>query len=427
MVSSPSNHQEKMDKYRIDHKSAFMTIMLSIFIDVLGYSMILPLLPIIAGDTFGAPDFLIGILIASNAFAALCMAPVWGKLSDQYGRKPFLLVSQAGTLAAFLIFGFSNSLEGIFFSRILDGIFGGQIPIIRAYITDVTDAKTRSIEIGKITGVMAFGMIFGPAIGGLVGVINWRYPAFIAACLSGFTIFLTIRKVVESMPKERILELRQRKIDKKEAGHVTRALLLRKDILLRLIEMYLIVLAFVIFNSSFPLVMNLRYGLDVAMIGLFASVAGILMVITGGGLVKRLIKKHGEKKMFIIAIFAMILSFLLYPFMYEPWMLLIFVFPYAFGNVFIRTIIMTNISRSVEEDQQGLVSGYGTNMQSIAQISAPLIAYAYLDLSVVFLLGIALDAYFLIGITGALILVSLLLITLYDMKKYPEVFMEKEQ
>jgi len=426
MNTSPLNHQEKMDRYKIDHRSAFATIMLSIFIDVLGYSMILPLLPTIAGDYFGATEFMIGILISSNAFAAFCMAPIWGKLSDKYGRKPFLLVSQAGTLAAFLALGFANSLEGIFLSRILDGIFGGQIPIIRAYIIDVTDAKSRSAEIGKITGAMAFAMVFGPAIGGLTGVINWRYPAFIAASLSIFTMFITVRKLVESMPKDRISELKQRKQDMKDAGHIPRSILLRKDVLLRLSEFFLIVLAFILINSSFPLVLKLRYGLDVAMIGLFASVAGILMVIVGGGLVKRFIKKHGEKKMFIIAMILMISSYLVYPFMYEAWMLLIFVVPYAFGNVFIRTIIMTNLSRAVDEDQQGYVNGISTNMQSVAQIASPLIAYAYLELGVAILIGIVFDAYFLIGITGTITLLLLFIITLYDMKTYPEVFVQKE-
>ena len=162
------NHQEKLKKYNIDKKTAKLAIMLAIFIDVLGYSMIFPLLPTIAQKTFGATHFMIGILIASNALFAFIFAPIWGKLSDRYGRKPILLISQTGTFAAFLVLGLSDSLEIVFYSRILDGIFGGNIPVIRAYVIDITDEETRSAEIGKITGAMAFGIIFGPAIGGLL-------------------------------------------------------------------------------------------------------------------------------------------------------------------------------------------------------------------------------------------------------------------
>lgn len=422
---SDLNHQEKMDKYSINKKSAFVAVMMAIFIDVLGYSMILPLLPSIAQGQFGASNFMVGILIASNALAAFIFAPIWGKLSDHYGRKPMLLISQAGTLASFLSLGFSNSLEAVFFARILDGIFGGQIPIIRAYIVDITDAKTRTGEMAKITGAMAFGMIFGPAIGGLAGTFNWRYPSFIASVLSCITILLTIRRLKESMPYQRRMDIDQRKQDNIQKNIPVKSILTNKTLLLRLAQFFMIIIVFIMINSSFPLVLGLRYGLDVAMIGIFASILGIIMLIAGGT-TRKLVEKKGERAILLVAIALLYVAFFMYPVMYYAWMLWIFAIPYAFSNLIVRTVIMTNISKAVEEDKQGIASGWSVNAQSIAQVFAPIIAYWYLELEFINIGGVSIDAYFLIGITCVLICLALTVLILYDLKKNPEIFASHE-
>ena len=418
------NHEEKLKMYDIDKRSAKLAIMLAIFIDVLGYSMILPLLPTIALKTFGATNFTIGLLIASNALFAFISAPIWGKLSDRYGRKPILIISQAGTFAAFLVLGLSDSIEIVFYSRILDGIFGGNIPVIRAYIMDITDEKTRSAEIGKITAAMAFGMVFGPAIGGLLGILNWRYPVFVACSLSIFTIIITFRFLVESMPKKRVSDLRERrKLMKKQNKDMN---VLTKVVVLRLAELFLLIFAFIIINSSFPLVMTIRYNANVVLIGLFASIAGIILVITGGLLIRPTIKKFGEKTMLLFALLLAVAVFLIYPFLYEMWYLYIFIIPYMISHIFTRSILMTNLSKAVDEDKQGLVSGYAVNMMSIAQIIAPLLAYWYLEIWQISYMGFNFDAYFLIGITCVFTILILLILVFVDMKTHPEVFAKGE-
>ena len=404
------NHEEKLKMYDIDKRTAKLAIMLAIFIDVLGYSMILPLLPTIALKTFGATNFTIGLLIASNALFSFIFAPIWGKLSDRYGRKPILMISQAGTFAAFLVLGLSNSIEIVFYSRILDGIFGGNIPVIRAYIMDITDEKTRSAEIGKITAAMAFGMVFGPAIGGLLGMLNWRYPVFVACSLSILTVILTFKFLVESMPKKRVSDLRERrKLMKEQKKDMN---VLTKVVILRLAELFLLIFAFIIINSSFPLVMTIRYNANVALIGLFASIAGIILVITGGLLIRPTIKKFGEKTMLLFALLLAVAVFLIYPFLYEMWYLYIFIIPYMVSHIFTRSILMTNLSKAVDEDKQGLVSGYAVNMMSIAQIIAPLLAYWYLEIWMVSYMGFNFDAYFLIGITCVFTILILLILYL---------------
>lgn len=424
--SSALNHQETLEKYNINKKSALITIMLCIFIDVLGYSMIMPLLPIVATRDFGASNFMVGILIASNALAAFIFAPIWGKISDKIGRKFPLILSQLGTLAAFLILGFSDSIYIIFISRILDGIFGGQIPIIRAYITDVTDAKSRTTEMGRFTAGMAFGMMFGPAIGGLIGVINWRYPAFIASILSITSIILVLKFLVESMPKERIVEIKQRRSNYNKTNKVGKSAVLTQVVVIRLIETLLIAIAFGVIFSTFALVMDLRYGLDIAMIGIFSTFAGVLMIVIGSFLMKPLNKKFGEKTMLLFVIGVGIATFLSYPLLTEAWLLFIYVIPFTFMNIFTRTIIMSNLTKAVEEDQQGLVSGLTSNMFSISQITAPLIGYWYLEIGTLTIIEWTFDAYFLMGMTCAFTIVVLLVFIIIDMQKFPEHFKREE-
>ncbi|MHA1824361.1 MAG: MFS transporter, partial [Promethearchaeota archaeon] len=199
-------HADSLLKYDINPRKAMFTIILSILVDVFGYSMVLPLLPSIV-ENWGESALFVGILVSSNALSAFIFGPIWGKLSDKYGRKPILLISQAGTGVSFLVLALSPNVYVILFSRILDGIFGGQIPVIRAYISDITTPATRASQMGKLMIGHTGGMIFGPIIGGLLGAISWRYPSLIAVILSIIAMILTRRVLIESMPKDRISDL----------------------------------------------------------------------------------------------------------------------------------------------------------------------------------------------------------------------------
>ena len=117
---------------------------------------------------------------------------------------------------------------------------------------------------------------------------------------------------------------------------------------------------------------------------------------------------------------------MIYPFLYEMWYLYIFIIPYMVSHIFTRSILMTNLSKAVDEDKQGLVSGYAVNMMSIAQIIAPLLAYYYLEIYIISYMGFDFDAYFLIGMTCVLTIIILLILVFFDMKAYPEVFAKGE-
>ncbi len=417
---SNEEHLEYLGKFKINQRYALFTIILCILLDSFGYSMVMPLLPGIAKD-FGASDLMVGILISSNALSALIFVPIWGKLSDKYGRKPILLISQAGTALAFFMLGLSNSYYFILFGRILDGTFGGQIPAIRAYVTDVTTPQTRASHMSKFMVGYTGGMIAGPIIGGTLGVINWRIPFFVASTLSVFTIFLTIIILVESMPKERRVEIRQR-LQSVQVNSGNKRSIWNGEVISRLVQTFLISLISSMFMSSYALVLNKRYGADASVIGLVMAVAGVGLLIYGLILIRPLLRKLGEKRILIITFVLAIITFIIYPYLYEFWMVFPFVLVFAFMLALMRPLISANITKAVDPDQQGVVSGWAINLQASSQVLGPLISTAFLQMGGLAISVIYLDSYELIGFMNVILAIILLIVGYLDIKLHPKLY-----
>lgn len=420
MSARTGRHHALLGKYNINPRVAMFTLSLSVFVDMLGYTMVLPLLPEIA-KSFGAQDIMLGIIIASNSFASLIFGPIWGKISDTKGRRPILLISQVGTMGAFIMLGLSQNLIMIFCARLLDGVFGGQMPIIRAYITDITTPETRSSEIAKIQGASAFCLIIGPVVGGVLGAIDWRIPSFIAAGLGIITIYLTTRKLVESMPPERIADL-QEEIERKKRENIHRESIWNRSLTIRLVEVFLINIATMMFTSTLAIIIDKRYGKGSIDIGLIIAFAGILMIIYAGFLMKPITRKLGEKRAIIVPFLFMIPSFLLFPLLDRFWMLYLFIIPFGYARTTVSPLIMANITKAVEQDRQGEASGWATNMQSIAQTIAPLISTGFLQVEIVFIGSMALTSYAMIGFFAAIVGGILLAIVLIDLRWHPQLY-----
>jgi len=413
-------HADHLKNYSIDPRKAMFTIILSILVDVFGYSMVLPLLPFIVAD-WGQPELFVGILISSNALSAFIFGPIWGKLSDKYGRKPILLISQAGTGISFLILALSPNVYVILFSRIIDGVFGGQIPVIRAYISDITTPATRASQMGKLMIGHTGGMIFGPIIGGVLGALNWRYPALFAVILSIIAMVLTLRVLIESMPKNRISDLKLR-IKNRESSSEKKRKIFTREIVVRFVQVFLLFFITVMFNSSMALVLLKRYGATEIVIGLVMTLAGVIILIYGGFLMKPLFKKVGEKRVLLIASILLIVNFLAFPFMTELWMILILIPSFVFSMVFLPSLIQSNITKAVDDDKQGVVSGMTTNVQSIAQIISPLIATGFIQIGGLSIGMIFLNPYELIGYLAVILGIVLFIILFFDLKRHPYLF-----
>jgi len=378
-------HADHLKNYSIDPRKAMFTIILSIIVDVFGYSMVFPLLPEIVKN-FGSSAIVVGLLVSSNALSAFIFGPIWGRLSDKYGRKPILLISQAGTGISFLVLALSPNIYIILFSRILDGVFGGQIPVIRAYIADITTPATRASEMGKLMVGHTVGMVFGPIVGGLLGALNWRYPSLLAVILSIIAIILTVRVLIESMPKDRILDIKQQQKIRELSSENKRKTFTR-EIMVRFAQVFLLFSITVMFNSSMALILDERYGASTIIIGLLMTLAGVTIMIYGGLLMKPLFKKLGEKSM-----------------------------------VFLPSLIQSNITKAVDSDKQGLVSGMTTNIQSIAQIISPLIATGFIEIGGLTIGMIFFNPYELLGYLSAILGIALFIILFFDLKRHSYLF-----
>ena len=404
--------QKRISRYNISFTKTMPIIIICIIVDMLGYMMIMPLLPFYA-QSFGASEFTIGILTALNAVTSLLSGPIWGRLSDRYGRKRILLVSEAGTLASFIILAAANSIGMLMLARIVDGLFGGQIPVINAAISDVTAPETRAEKMAVMSVAMTVGSIVGPMIGGYLGALHIVYPAYAACLMSIASIIATSLIFTETMPHERRDDLKKQ-ADTRAAQKKGRVL--TKTVMLRLAQVFTMMLVFSMIFSSLSLVLEQRYGATSVSIGNIMAVMGICTFIFGGLLMKRVKDWIGEPRMLLFAIVLLIASYLITPSLPTLASFYIFVIVFAAGNNFARPIVRSNLTRAVAEDQQGLISGYSTTASSIARIIAPLISTGWLQIGGLTLGGYALNEFVMIAATGALVGVLFLLLFVVDLK-----------
>lgn len=287
-IAAPAG--DKLDFKRV------LPIFIIVLVDLLGLTIIIPLLPLYAAS-FGADPVTIGLLGSAYPIMQLLAAPVLGGLSDRFGRKPVLVISQIGTFIGFLILGFAGTLNMVFLSRLIDGISGGNIVTAQAAMTDSTTERTRTQGLGLIGAAFGLGFTLGPAIAGIALAVSgndYRVPAFIAAGFSLLSILLTIFWFKETLPAEK----RGQKKEKKGSylGNITRSLA-NPAVSILLIVMFLQQLVFNGYENLFALFSLSRLGLNAAGNALVFVFVGIVLVFVQGKYIGPLSRKYGERKL----------------------------------------------------------------------------------------------------------------------------------
>lgn len=398
-------------KYGINVKRITPIIVLSLIVDVLGFLMIMPLLPQYA-LSFGASDFMIGMIISANALTAMTFGPVWGRLSDKYGRKPILLISQLGTIVSFAILATANSTMMLLFSRLLDGMFGGQIPTINAVLSDISRPETRSEKMALMGISMVVGTIFGPMMGGYLGSINIAYPAYAGTGMAILAITTSYLIFPETMPKKRRDDLRAEYHREDENGNV--ASIFTPTVKLRLGQVFGTTMMFSLMMSGMSLILDRRYNSDPMAIGNIAAMMGVISLVINMGLMRPLNRRLGEHKMLIGAILLFGLGYGSYPFMNTITGFYLFMILLVSGSSLSRPVVRSRLSKAVKPSQQGAISGYTTTVQSLAQTISPLITTGWLQIGILTLGGLSLDYNQLIGVTGVLVAVALFALAYLD-------------
>jgi len=351
------------------NNKSLLTIFVIVFVDLLGFSLILPLLPYYA-ETFGANPTVTGFLVASYALAQLLGAPLLGRLSDRIGRRPVLLVSIFGTFLGFILLGAARSLWVLFAARIIDGLTGGNISVAQAYITDVSDEKNRAKALGMIGAAFGLGFIIGPAVGGLMSTWGYSVPAFAAAALSLVNLTLVFFFLPESLSPARraMLALRPRPSFTFEALWCA---LNRPRVGPLLHTRLFFALASATFQTVFTLYAQYKLGLNARTTGLVLAYVGVLAVIVQGGAIGWMTKRYSDKQLILTSTVVMTLSLAAWAFVPNLWMLLLVLAPLSAANGTLNTVLNSALTKSVYPEEVGGTLGLAASIESLSRVVAP--------------------------------------------------------
>jgi DHA1 family tetracycline resistance protein-like MFS transporter len=359
------------------NKRLLVSIFLVVFVDLLGFSLILPLLPYYA-DSLGANSVAIGLLVSSYAAAQLIGAPLLGRLSDRFGRRPILLVSVLGTFVGFVMLVIGGSLGMLFASRLLDGLTGGNISVAQAYIADSTDSENRAQGFGLIGAAFGLGFILGPVTGGFLSQWGYWVPALAAAGLSLLNIALIAFWLPESLSAEERSTRFQAAARPALTLKALLAALRRPRVGPLLHTRFFFGLAFAMLQTVFGLYALRRFALGAESTGLILTYVGILSVIVQGFLVGRLSRKFGEMRLIVMSVALMAASLGAWALVASIPALIIVLAPIALAGGILNTVINSAITQAVTPVEVGGALGLAGALESATRVLAPTLAGALL-------------------------------------------------
>ncbi|RRR74224.1 MAG: MFS transporter [Candidatus Viridilinea halotolerans] len=375
-----------------NQRSPLIFIFLSVFIDLLGVGIVLPLLPFYVKiiEETGAPwmvanyALIVGALTASYAFFQFLFAPILGTLSDRYGRRPILLLSLVGAGFSYILFGLADQftafgaatvLAVLFGSRIFAGITGGSISTAQAYIADVTTPETRAKGMGMLGAAFGLGFMLGPAIGGMLSTISLGAPAFVAATLAFGNAIFGYFKLPESLPAER----RSARIGSLNPFRRLGSVVSRRDIRPLLLGVMMLNLAFAGLQSNFAVFTSTRFNYGPSDIAFLFAFIGLIAVVMQGVLIRRLVPRFGEARLALTGLTLMTSAFIVIAFIPEAWMLYPAVGLLVTGSSMATPSLTSLISRSVGPSEQGSVLGGTQALSSLTMVIGPITAGLLFD------------------------------------------------
>jgi MFS transporter, DHA1 family, tetracycline resistance protein len=345
-------------------RSPLVIIFITIFIDLVGFGIVIPVLPLYA-KMYGASETVIGLLLAIYSVMQFIMSPILGKLSDRVGRRPVLFFSLIGTALGFLTMGIANTLWLLFAGRIIDGITGGNISTAQAYIADVTPPEKRSSAMGLIGAAFSLGFIFGPFLGGVLSEISLAAPFYVAAGMAAVNAVALYFLLPESLSEEH----------RNNSGRATIAQIFRESGSWQLgavfATYFFATIAFALLTATYTLFSATRFGLDAKHNGYIFASQGVLGVLIQGIFMRRLVKAFGEKLLAVTGTLVLALSMIWLPVVGSITALLLASAGLAIGNSLATPVLNGLASKSVGPAWQGRVLGVLQSVASLARIIGP--------------------------------------------------------
>jgi DHA1 family tetracycline resistance protein-like MFS transporter len=339
------------------------TIFAVIVIDLIGFGVVLPILPYYAREYDAAPAVL-GLLVATHAAMQFVFSPVWGRVSDRIGRRPVMLFTILGTAVSLYVLGAVGSLAGLFVARALSGFFGANISVAVAYVTDVTEESERTRWMGMVGASFGIGFILGPAIGGLLAPVSHGAPMFFAAGLGALNWIFAIFMLREPTRSQ----------DRASEPHGLRESL--RDPTIR--QLCLINLLFTIgvtqLETIFAYLMMDRFGYDAQQVAYILVVMAVLMAGIQGGAMRSLATYFGEKTLLCSGLLLMALSFPLIPYPATLGLLLVPLAITAIGRAIAQPPMPSLVSMRADANNRGGVMGAFQSAASLARVIGPLLA-----------------------------------------------------
>jgi MFS family permease len=357
-------------------RRALLPIFLIVVVDILGMTLILPLLPFYA-EEFGASPRQVGLLIATYAACQLVSGPLLGQLADRMGRKPLLLVSQVGTMLGFFVLGSATTLWVVFVSRAIDGMTAGNLSLAQAYVSDVTSRENRAKAFGVIGISFGIGFLIGPAISGYLSQFGHRYPIYAAQGLSALSILATATLLPKAppQPSDGADGPGGRRLALLSWGRY-REYFARPELASLLYQFFAFSFAFAAFTSGFALFAERRLTWEgrpfgAKHVGYVFAYAGFLGILLQGGFIGRLVKRCGEARLARAGFAAMATSYGVLGLVRNVPELLASATVGSFGQGALRPALTAQVTHNSRRDEQGMVLGITQSLMSVAQITAP--------------------------------------------------------
>ncbi|MEO5717857.1 MAG: MFS transporter [Chthoniobacterales bacterium] len=347
--------------------SPLFLIFLTVFIDMVGFGIIIPVLPLYA-QHFHATPLQIGWLTGIYSGMQIIFTPLLGRLSDRVGRRPVLIVSLAGTALGFLVMGWATSLTLLFAARIIDGVSGGNISTAQAYIADISTPENRSRSMGIIGAAFGLGFTFGPMIGGVMSHISYSAPFYFAAALAAVNVVLLYFILPESLSAEHRAHPRQRTRmadvfqhgDARMFGTIVATY-------------FFAITGFAIMTTLFALFTEKQFGFDARKTGYVFGFIGIISVILQGGLIGRLVKTFGETALARTGLLLLAAALALLPMVATVPMLLAACAALAIANGLVNPTLNGLASQMIDRSWQGRALGLMQSAGSVGRLIGPLL------------------------------------------------------
>lgn len=365
-------------------RSPLAAIFLVVLVDVLGLTIMLPLLPLYA-ERFGASAFVASLLMTSYAFCSLISGPILGAVSDKTGRRPLLAVSQVGTLAGFILLALAPSLFWVFVARVIDGLTAGNLSLAQAYISDVTKPEERAKSFALIGIAFGVGFFLGPWVSGYLAHFDMRYPIVLAAGLSALSILATLFLLPSVDPKGAPAagEPAGRRVSIFNLGSYLKYF--ERPGLGRLLLQFLAFgLAFTTFTSGFALFAERRLTYDghpftSREIGWLYAYSGLIGIVIQGGLIGWLVKRLGESRLVRISWVFSVVGYALVALPRQLGGMLGVGTLVTLGHSSCRPTLTSQISQCAGPREQGVVLGLTQSLNAIAQTLSPILGGLLID------------------------------------------------